>query len=92
MNATKNAVELRLAYIEWMTKDAARKLADYSKQIMRRAEEASEMVTAMESNAPVGCSWIDFLGDDLLKVKDARAELQNLHRQGQLLRMILRAE
>lgn len=92
MDATKNAVEGRLANLEWMIRDAKNKVVHYSEEVARRAQQATEAAKQIEDGEAYSLSWIGFMESELRSLKEAEAELLVLVREEKVLQMILRAE
>jgi hypothetical protein len=94
--ATKNnaeqAINEQLKRLEWMIPDAQRSVTNAAKEMLRRAEDAVKQCEAMVANQPCSLMWVDFAESDIRVAREAKARLENLYDQRNMLKFFLNPE
>ncbi len=88
----EQAIQEQLTRLEWMIPDAQRSVANAAKEMLRRAEDAVKQCDAMIANQPCSLIWVDFAESDIRVAREAKARLQNLYEQQNMLKFFLNPE
>jgi hypothetical protein len=88
----EHAINEQLKRLEWMIPNAQRSVANAAKEMLRRAEDAVKQCEAMVANQPCSLMWVDFAEGDIRVAREAKAQLQNLYEQRNMLQFFLNPE
>ena len=91
-STAEQSIQEQLKRLEWMIPDAQRGVANAAKEMLRRAEDAVKQCDAMIANQPCSLMWVDFAESDIRVAREAKARLQNLYEQQNMLKFFLNPE
>lgn len=86
------AIQTQLQRLEWMIPDAKKRVAKAADQMLWRAQRAVEDASAMLNDEPCSLSWTEFAEGDLREAREAKAELNKLYEQQNMLQYLLSRE
>lgn len=89
---TNELIREQLARLDWMIADAKRDLAKAATEMARRAENAVKECDAMIADQPCSLMWTEFAEGDLRTAKEAKARLNQLFEQQNMLKFLIDAE
>lgn len=92
---TNNAlakINEQLQRLDWMIADAKRDLKRAAEHMRRRGEAAVEECEALTNDQPCNLMWVEFAESDLRNARAAKAKLDHLVEQQQLLQYLVRTE
>lgn len=88
----EHAIHEQLKRLEWMIPDAQRTVTNAAKEMLRRAEDAVKQCEAMAANQPCSLMWVDFAESDVRVAREAKARLQYLYEQQNMLKFFVNPE
>ena len=91
-NHAEQAIHDKLRTLEWMIRDAKRRMDEAAQCMLRRAQNAVKETEALLADEPCSMGWVDFAESDLRATREAKAELTKLYEQQNMLKFFLKKD